>query len=343
VGIATSAYPCALNSGVLASIFAVANGPESPAVAFPSHQGELDPSSAQSGEPGASLSKNLVSISAGAEYPSGLIIRVTGTAKTYSWILRKGEYIIESGWARLQNHETSAAQVLQAISDASFFLPARSPVTIQMESKTVLRAIREDHLPNSRLGGLWRQVREQLADHQVEVSEISKDDPEYRQNLKLLQEAESRDALPVAVEGAGWLRFSTFDGVEAGPSRSSRPKRAAQVESTCELPYDRDGLVRAVRYDQDGARIPALPRPLPLPGVIGNIHAAAAETGNQPLGKLLYDRKSAAHTLSISVRSLDYLIARKQLAFRRVGRKVLIPRGELLRFASKDHFEAIAS
>lgn len=54
--------------------------------------------------------------------------------------------------------------------------------------------------------------------------------------------------------------------------------------------------------------------------------------------KILFDRRSAAFALSISVRSLDYLIAGGQLKTRHVGRKVLIHRSELRRFAQVDHF-----
>lgn len=53
--------------------------------------------------------------------------------------------------------------------------------------------------------------------------------------------------------------------------------------------------------------------------------------------RLLYDRKEAARQLSISVRSLDYLIAAKKLDTRRIGKKVLIPHGELVRFAKGNH------
>ena len=53
--------------------------------------------------------------------------------------------------------------------------------------------------------------------------------------------------------------------------------------------------------------------------------------------RLLYDRKEAARQLSISVRSLDYLIAAKKLDTRRIGRKTLIPHGELVRFAKGNH------
>jgi hypothetical protein len=43
--------------------------------------------------------------------------------------------------------------------------------------------------------------------------------------------------------------------------------------------------------------------------------------------RLLYDRKGAARQLSISVRSLDYLIAGKQLDTSRIGKKVMISHG----------------
>ena len=59
--------------------------------------------------------------------------------------------------------------------------------------------------------------------------------------------------------------------------------------------------------------------------------------------KLLYDRKSAAHALSISVRSLDYLLSQRAFRTRRIGKKVLIPASELKRFAAADHFGPIKS
>jgi hypothetical protein len=57
--------------------------------------------------------------------------------------------------------------------------------------------------------------------------------------------------------------------------------------------------------------------------------------------RLLYDRKEAARQLSISVRSLDYLIAGKQLDTRRIGKKVLVPHASLVRYASANHYEAV--
>jgi excisionase family DNA binding protein len=58
-----------------------------------------------------------------------------------------------------------------------------------------------------------------------------------------------------------------------------------------------------------------------------------------PAPRLLYDRKEAARQLSISVRSLDYLIGQKKLTTRRLGKKVLVPHAELVRFASANHYE----
>jgi len=46
--------------------------------------------------------------------------------------------------------------------------------------------------------------------------------------------------------------------------------------------------------------------------------------------------------LGISTRSLGYLIANKRLSMRRIGGSVLVPHGELVRFARADHFEPIS-
>ena len=53
--------------------------------------------------------------------------------------------------------------------------------------------------------------------------------------------------------------------------------------------------------------------------------------------KLLLSRQEAAALLSISQRSLDYLIANKVLIVRRIGSRVLIPATELRRFVRADH------
>jgi len=62
-----------------------------------------------------------------------------------------------------------------------------------------------------------------------------------------------------------------------------------------------------------------------------------------PDAKLLVGREEAAARLSLSVRSVDYLLADRLLKFRRIGGRVLIPIAELERFARIDHPERIAS
>ena len=63
---------------------------------------------------------------------------------------------------------------------------------------------------------------------------------------------------------------------------------------------------------------------------------------NQTEGpRLLYSRKEAARQLSISIRTLDDLIAKKELIPRRIRRRVSIPHGVLVRFARTDHFGPI--
>jgi Helix-turn-helix domain len=58
--------------------------------------------------------------------------------------------------------------------------------------------------------------------------------------------------------------------------------------------------------------------------------------------RLLYSRKDAAKALSISLRSIDYLVSNKKLKTRRLASRVLIPRSELLRLARGDHHQPLA-
>jgi excisionase family DNA binding protein len=60
------------------------------------------------------------------------------------------------------------------------------------------------------------------------------------------------------------------------------------------------------------------------------------------LQKVLLSKKEAAQALSISLRSLEYLIARKELSTRRVGKRVLVPMAVLHKFAQHDHAESLA-
>ena len=58
--------------------------------------------------------------------------------------------------------------------------------------------------------------------------------------------------------------------------------------------------------------------------------------------KLLLSRREAAALLSISQRSLDYLIARDILLVRRIGSRVLISVDVLQRFARSNHSKKVA-
>ncbi len=58
---------------------------------------------------------------------------------------------------------------------------------------------------------------------------------------------------------------------------------------------------------------------------------------DQQVEKLLFSRRDAAVALSLSVRPIDYLISNGALMTRRIGRKILIPAGEIRRFARGDH------
>lgn len=59
---------------------------------------------------------------------------------------------------------------------------------------------------------------------------------------------------------------------------------------------------------------------------------------NPNVEKILYDRKSAAYALSLSIRSVDYYIANKKLPFIKKGRKVMIPADALKKFAKSNHY-----
>jgi len=59
--------------------------------------------------------------------------------------------------------------------------------------------------------------------------------------------------------------------------------------------------------------------------------------------KLLYDRRSASYVLSISTRALDYLIANKQLAPLRLGKKIMLSHQELTKFCRSNHLSLTAN
>ena len=69
------------------------------------------------------------------------------------------------------------------------------------------------------------------------------------------------------------------------------------------------------------------------PTVLNNLFGAADEAPP----RMLYSRKEAAYQLCISERALDYLVSKKEIAVRRMGKKILIPHAELVKFSRKDH------
>ena len=55
-----------------------------------------------------------------------------------------------------------------------------------------------------------------------------------------------------------------------------------------------------------------------------------------------YGRKEAAWKLDLSIRSVDYLIARKLLDTRKDGKRIFIPHASLVRYAATNHYGAFA-
>jgi excisionase family DNA binding protein len=53
--------------------------------------------------------------------------------------------------------------------------------------------------------------------------------------------------------------------------------------------------------------------------------------------KLLLSKKDAASALSVSVRTVENLIARKELVARRIGGRTLVPATVLETFVKRDH------
>ena len=66
------------------------------------------------------------------------------------------------------------------------------------------------------------------------------------------------------------------------------------------------------------------------------INAQSSTAQHSITPRLLYDRKTAAQMLSISVRALDYLIVKGNIHTRRIGSRVLVPYEELMKAASRD-------
>jgi excisionase family DNA binding protein len=68
-----------------------------------------------------------------------------------------------------------------------------------------------------------------------------------------------------------------------------------------------------------------------------------ASVSIEPKDRLLVSQEEAAQLLSISKRSVEYLVAAQRLSIRRIGTRALIPIEDVRRFARADHPERLAS
>jgi hypothetical protein len=57
--------------------------------------------------------------------------------------------------------------------------------------------------------------------------------------------------------------------------------------------------------------------------------------------RLLYDRKTAALLLSVSVRTIDYALARGEFECRKIGRRKVITVKSLKSWAGKNHYGSV--
>lgn len=65
--------------------------------------------------------------------------------------------------------------------------------------------------------------------------------------------------------------------------------------------------------------------------------------GSNSLEPLLVSKIDSARVLSVSLRTVTNLIARKELPCRRIGKRTLIPYKALVRFAQRDHLRPNAA
>jgi len=79
-----------------------------------------------------------------------------------------------------------------------------------------------------------------------------------------------------------------------------------------------------------------------MPTVIATRKKPPVTATVHPKEKLLVSQDEAAHMLSISRRSVEYLVATKKLSTRRIGTRTLIPIEDVRRFARSDHPERMA-
>jgi excisionase family DNA binding protein len=60
---------------------------------------------------------------------------------------------------------------------------------------------------------------------------------------------------------------------------------------------------------------------------------ATTRNNTHPVEPLLFDRRTTAKLLSISIRSVDYMVQNGKLGHRKIGTRVLIPASQVRRMA----------
>lgn len=80
-------------------------------------------------------------------------------------------------------------------------------------------------------------------------------------------------------------------------------------------------------------QLPVLERHRKVP----NMQEQSVNRSDEKIVKLLHSKREAAQMLDVSPRTVDNLIAFKELEVRRIGRRVLIPHSALLNFVRTDH------
>ncbi|MGA9668320.1 MAG: helix-turn-helix domain-containing protein [Terracidiphilus sp.] len=79
-----------------------------------------------------------------------------------------------------------------------------------------------------------------------------------------------------------------------------------------------------------------------MPRTNSSNRKSPASAAVAPMDKLLVSQDEAAQLLSISKRSVEYLVATRQLSTRRIGARALIPIEDVRKYARFDHPERLA-
>lgn len=260
-------------------------------------------------------------------YGNEIAIDLVATPTSYAWFISGTDP--NSGWGRLRSFNSSVAQAIQGLIEATAALPqARMRVSLKISSKALLNAMREGKNPSRRLGGLMRSLRQQMAGHSVEVDHFDEADQDYKDKLAVLVGAEGAGVLPVAIAGDGLMKFSDYNGIKAAPALPSELRLVRKTLPVVELTYERSGSIRAIRFDDAGNRFPPLQRPAAVPMVLDQITACADQGHDGDLLASIETRTTAltiaqvAELFGVSGETIRRMAAKKQIPGFRIGGSV---------------------